>query len=308
MSAGAPLHRRLRRAFPAALVVPVAAIALLTAQGVVQIAAAALALDARALALEARGNPPRVHGSPAFHTTSSAPILARNPFDSQFVLHPPGPDVPPIDDADLALAPACDGVRARAIVASDDADFSFAALDVATGGVVRRRGGPVGSRTVAFVAWDRVWLRDGDRLCQAPVFAEAPGAEPHALVPARPAVTSSGPALDSVIAHGIERVGPTEFRVDRSIVPRILEHQAELSRPHIAMAGSTGARLTAVNPDSLLGALGVESGDVLESVNGIEITNAAGLAELYGRLSHLDHLRAQLSRGGKPVTIDYDIF
>jgi general secretion pathway protein C len=315
LSPSVPFTQRLRKNFTATLVGPVGVIVFLTIQGVAQIAEAGLGIEEKRLALDAAMRPrtPRAP-APPFHATSAAAILARNPFDSQ-VLAPPAsdPELTPDDDSAPSRAPECDGVKVLAIIASEDPDFSYAALEdgKVPRKLLRRRGGDVGDRTVAFIGWDRVWLGNNGHLCQAAIFVPVPPDASRPLVSARPVIGDAGAPLDPTIAKGIERVSSTEFRIDRAIVPRILEHQAELARPRIALEQSggkvSGVRLSGVGPQSLLGELGIENGDLLETVNGIDVSNTPSLVEMYSHLSQLDHLTAQVTRGGKPVRLDYDI-
>jgi general secretion pathway protein C len=308
-------HRGLRRYFKATLVAPIGAIVLLSAQGVAQLTHVALGSGQREIALRAAMQPLPRHADPPFHTTSANPILDRNPFDSTvssgplFIYDGQRPE----DDPDPQHAPACDGVKVLAIVGSSDPDFSFAAFEdrAAPGHVLRRRGGGVGERTVAFIGWDRVWLGTGGHLCQAAMFAPEPPADARPMVPAQPVVGGAGVPLDPTIANGIEKVSATSFRVDRAIVPRILEHQADLARPQTVMERSggkvTGLRLSGVQPESLLGVLGIQSGDLLSSINGVDVSNTSALLEMYARLPQLDHLTAQVVRGGAAVRLDYDV-
>jgi general secretion pathway protein C len=308
-------QRGLRRHFGATLAAPVGAIVLLSAQGIVQLTEVALGSEQRDIALRAAMQPVAPQADPPFHTTSADSILDRNPFDSTVssgLVYVPG-DAVAEGDPDPRRAPACDGVKVLAIVGSSDPDFSFAALEDRTlpRQVLRRRGGDVGERTVAFIGWDRVWLGTDGHLCQAAMFIPAPPAEARPFVPAQPLVGGAAAPLDPTIARGIEKVSPTEYRVDRAIVPRILEHQAELARPQIALEQSggkvAGVRVSGVKPESLLGVLGIQNGDLLSSINGIDVSNTSALLEMYGHLSQLDHLTAQVTRGGAPIRLDYDV-
>ncbi|MGO9713331.1 MAG: type II secretion system protein GspC [Polyangiaceae bacterium] len=307
------LSRRLRKNFAITLIAPIGAIIFLSAQGIAQVAEVGLNSEAKDIALQAAmQRRPHRAPPPPFHETTADAILAHNPFDSTRLAPTRDPLVPEDDDSDPLHAPACEGVKVLAIIASADPDFSFAAFQDGklTEKVLRRRGGDVGDRTVAFIGWDRVWLGRADRLCQAAMFEPTSTEDPHAHAPARPTVGGGAP-LDPVIAKGIEKVSATEFRIDRGIVPRILEHQAELSRPQMALEQQggkvAGVRLSGVKPDSLLGALGIENGDRLETINGIDVSNTSALVEMYARLAQLDHLTAQVTRGESAVRLEYDI-
>jgi general secretion pathway protein C len=124
--------------------------------------------------------------------------------------------------------------------------------------------------------------------------------------PARPvAAVSRGPreggALGAVL-EGIERVGANEFNVRRSTVDRILENQAELMRTTRIMPVDQGGRvvgvqLFGVRGNSLLGRLGMQNGDVLNRINGLDIASPDRALEAYSRLRTSD-----TSRSPSPAT------
>jgi general secretion pathway protein C len=213
-------------------------------------------------------------------------------------------------------APPCDGVKVIVIAASTDPDWSFAAFTPTTPGadtksVLRRRGGDVGGKTVKFIGWDRVWLLNGNNLCQLDMFRPPP---PVAAAPAAAAGTGAGAgdALSKEIAKGIQKVGPTEFNIDRTVVDKILENQAELMKtarivPEKEGDKMTGIRLFGVKPDTLLGVLGMENGDRLQTINGFDMTSPEKALEAYARLRTADHLTVQVNRKGANTNIDYNI-
>ncbi|MBX3260680.1 MAG: hypothetical protein KF782_13385 [Labilithrix sp.] len=100
---------------------------------------------------------------------SAGPLLERNPFE-----HATGSlrrDERAADaEVDPRAAPPCEGVRAVAAVRGEEPEASFAALDVAGEGVLRRRGGSVADLRVVYIGADRVWLEQNGALCQARVL------------------------------------------------------------------------------------------------------------------------------------------
>ncbi|MGH7281759.1 MAG: type II secretion system protein GspC [Polyangiaceae bacterium] len=297
--------------------------AFLAASGISEIARAALAVDAKELAA-----PPIVSkaapstGAASDHPTSADPILARNPFDSVT-----GPLNRVALDADAAAeqadlsdpmnAPPCDAVKILIIAQSADPEWSFAALSA--GGpdaksMLRRRGSDFNGKKVEYVGWDRVWLSSNGALCQAELFKpedETPKAEASAAPP--PASSHGGPpGVDPAIAKGIQRVSATEFNIDRSVVDKILENQAELMKqarivPEQENGKLVGIRLFGVRQDTLLGTLGMENGDRLQTINGFDMTSPEKALEAYARLRTADHLTVSVNRKGANMNLDYNI-
>jgi general secretion pathway protein C len=107
-------------------------------------------------------------------------------------------------------------------------------------------------------------------------------------------------------------VGPNEFNVDRGVVDKILENQAELMRqarivPEQENGKVVGIRLFGVRQDTLLGTLGMENGDRLEKINGFDMTSPEKALEAYARLRTADHLTISLNRKGQEQNLDYNI-
>src|SRR5262249_35426882 len=119
--------------------------------------------------------------------------------------------------------------------------------------------------------------------------ATAPAAAP---VPPPPA---GGPgSVPPDIASKIQRVSANEFNVDRQVVDKILENQAELMRsarivPEQENGKVVGIRLFGIRPDTLLGTLGMENGDRLQTINGFDMASPEKALEAYARLRSADH-------------------
>ncbi len=239
------LDKLLKRHFWAVILSLVAVAAFFDAQGIMQVVGASLGADAKQLAappLVSRAVPTSSSGPS--HATGAEPILHRNPFDSVT-----GPldvvasaevaaieSAQPLDMSDPYGAPPCEGVQVLVIAASADPDWSFAAMETPKDkgkSFLRRRGGDVDGKTVKFIGWDRVWLANGNQLCQSQMFKPPPGASASAPPPAAPMPAPAAGGAGAVgddIKKGIQRVSANEFNVDRGVVDKILENQAELMR------------------------------------------------------------------------------
>ena len=321
------IDKLLKRHFWGVILLLVASAAFLDAQGMMQVVGASLGVDQKQLEippLTARGAPATASASP--HATNAEPILARNPFDSvtgPLNLVPTASEaasageLPTPDMSDPFNAPDCEGVKVLIIAASADPDWSFAALENMADkdkdkgkSYLRRRGGELAGKTVKFIGWDRVWMTSGSQLCQTAMFK--PPAAPSASSAPAPMPVGGPTSVSEDIKKGIQRVGPNEFNVDRGVVDKILENQAELMRqarivPEQENGKVTGIRLFGVRQDTLLGTLGMENGDRLEKINGFDMTSPEKALEAYARLRTADHLTISLNRKGSEQNIDYNI-
>ena len=220
---------------------------------------------------------------------SADPILARNPFDSTTgpLLAAPEPSAGPEGD--------CADVRVIAITAADDPEWSLALL--AFKGerepLLRRPGGDVLAIGVESVEL----VHDGVR-CIARMFRG----------PA-PTVAPPPPAAS---ARGIVSTGPGSFVVDRSARDAIIEGAADWMRavavrPEKVGDDVVGLRITTLRPGTSLDALGIRAGDVLQSVDRVQLTSPERMLEAVGRARTAEHLSVVLLRDGRPLQLDFDV-
>jgi general secretion pathway protein C len=100
--------------------------------------------------------------------------------------------------------------------------------------------------------------------------------------------------------------------VDRSVVDKILADQAELMKsarivPEKKDGKVVGIRMFGIRPDTLLGTLGFQNGDRLETINGFDMASPEKALEAYARLRTANNLNVKLNRRGQSQSIDYRI-
>lgn len=281
-------------------------------------------------------SPPYKLPVPTRELKSGQPIIERNPFDSvtgplnakppelvdEVAATPQGPD----PNLDPLASPACEGVQLLIVTESDDPLWSVAALQ-GPGEPhprMRRVGDEVAGKKVAFIGFNpreqtpAVWLESGPTVCQAMLFRTqppVPAAPPPpaaAPPPEPPKPTSGAPSLPPDIASKIQKISDTEYNIDRSVVDKILENQAELMKsarivPEQKDGKVVGVRMFGIRPDTLLGALGLQNGDRLETLNGFNMASPEKALEAYARLRTASNLNVKVNRRGAPVSIDLHI-
>ncbi|MDI1451859.1 type II secretion system protein GspC [Polyangium sp. 6x1] len=316
----------LKRYFPAVICLLIASAAYFQASGMGELVAGSVLLDPSSMP-----PPPPPPKGGASHSTSgqersvnAAPILGRNPFDSvtgpldgKPVDLPSPSEAPAPDSSDPYNDPVCDVGKVLLITQSEDPDWSFAAIAGSDGKAqLRRRGDDVSGHQIYWIGWDRVWLMSGSSRCQMQVHGEPPKKLASAPAPKTdgeaPKPKGKGKGVPKEIADKIHKVSENQFDVERSVVDQILENQAELMRsarivPEKEGDKVVGIRLFGVRPESLLGTLGLENGDRLQSINGFEMADPQKALEAYARLRSADKLTVSVNRRGKPMNIDFNI-
>jgi general secretion pathway protein C len=296
-------------------------------------AAGATALAGSAMepktSLLASAPPPLVPAPKPPVPKSGQPILARNPFDSVT-----GPLLTkPADDASTAPpavtdplnAPPCQGVEVHGTTQANNPRWSLAIVQGPgeEHGLLRRIGDEVANKEIVYIGFNprkyspAVWLHDDSGLCQSLLFtkkATTPSATPKPNPPAhhRGRPHRGARKLPNMIAAKIQRLGPTEFNVDRSAVDTILSEHTSLMRgvrvmPVERKGKVLGVRVFNVQPDTLLGTLGLKNGDRIDSINGFPLSNPEKALQAYARLRTASNITVNISRGGKPQSIEFHI-
>jgi general secretion pathway protein C len=274
--------------------------------------------------------PPPTLAAVALTVPSVTAIRDRNPFDSVTGPLHDKPEPPPEEKKEveigdpLAVGP-CAGVQVFILTESNDPLWSFAAVQGPgeNGPSLKRVGDAIGSQKVAFIGFNprtnkpALWL-EGDGLCQASLFGEAPppAAAQAAPVEAAPAVAEAQPdgnrAMDPELKKKIKKISETDFEIDRSAVDKILDNQADLMKsarivPEQKDGKIVGVRMFGIRPETLLGQLGMTNGDRLETINGFDMGSPEKALEAYARLRTAGSLTVTVNRRGKPVVINYKI-
>jgi general secretion pathway protein C len=258
-------------------------------------------------------------------------VIERNPFDSvtgslnakAIETTSPGPKHTALVTKDPLQAEACEGITASITTESTDRLWSVATLQ-SRGEPrprMRRVGAEIAGKRVEYIGFNplenspSVWLSDGAALCQALLFQAAPPPTTLAITAtpgAEKTLTRGARSVPAEIASKIQRISDTEFHLDRAVIDDILDHQAELMQsvrivPASPEGNVTGFRLFGIRAGTLLGTLGMRDGDRLESINGFSLASPERALEAYARLRTATSLNVQLSRQGRPLTIDYQI-
>ena len=282
------------------------------------------------LAQADRSDPSDLASASAVAHVSAQPIIKRNPFDSitgPLDAKPKGPEEAPkqtLDLSDPLGAPECDGVVVLATTESTDPEWSMAVVKGPgePEGHVRRIGDSVAGRQIAYIGYNQrdlspaVWFVNPTSLCQVALFDDEPPAKPKkkATKPKRsPRKRGRGPPpVPKEIAKKIQRVSATEFNVDRSAVDAILEQHAQLMKsaritPVKKGKEVVGIKLLRVKGNTLLGTLGFKHGDTLAKINGYDMTSPQKALQAYAKLRTASRIDVEIERGGKPMTVTYNI-
>jgi general secretion pathway protein C len=177
-----------------------------------------------------------------------------------------------------------------------------------------RAGEKVKGATITEIEETRVHLDNQGR----PEFidlldVEAPVATSTVTPPPTTAASAAGgDAFSQELDRGIKKTGEHTYDIQRATLESVLGNMSLLSRsarivPEIRDGKAAGFRLYSVRPDGPFAKIGMQNGDVLSAINGLEITSPEKALEVYAKLKSASHLSLGLERNGARITKDYSI-
>lgn len=77
--------------------------------------------------------------------------------------------------------------------------------------------------------------------------------------------------------------------------------------PSVLDGRPNGFRVHRIRPDSVIAKMGMQDGDLIKRVNGMEISTPDQALAAYTQLKDAEHLSVQLERRSAEVTLEYRI-
>ena len=119
------------------------------------------------------------------------------------------------------------------------------------------------------------------------------------------------PELTKAIAQ-IKKINDTTYEIPQAVVDGVLANPMAAANgarvvPAVKDGKPNGFKLYAIRPTSMYAALGLENGDTLNNVNGMDLTTADKALEVYMKIHDATTVKLTLTRRGKPMTITYKI-
>lgn len=145
------------------------------------------------------------------------------------------------------------------------------------------------------------------------ITGEAPAPPPVvAAVATDPKPAGDGDDLTASIDAGIKKIDDTTYEIDRSLVDKVLANPMAVAKGARVMPSSkngepNGFKLYAVRPSSVYAKLGFANGDTLHAINGMELNSMDKAMEVYSKVRDAQSLQVNVTRRGKPVTLNYTI-
>jgi general secretion pathway protein C len=108
----------------------------------------------------------------------------------------------------------------------------------------------------------------------------------------------------------VRKVAENSFEVNRLAFEEVTKNlgnfmtQARIV-PHFIEGKIAGYKIFAIKPDSIYTDLGMQNGDVLQRVNGVEVESPEKALQIISQLKTETDFQIDLVRNGKPMTLSY---
>jgi general secretion pathway protein C len=117
-------------------------------------------------------------------------------------------------------------------------------------------------------------------------------------------------AIGSDGSKVVRKTGPGSYTLHRSGVAALMSDLGQVARMARGIASyqdgkTTGFKLVGVRPGSVLGAMGIRSGDIVRSVNGTVMDSPAAAMGVMALLRTADVLTLRIERRGKERVLTY---
>ena len=160
---------------------------------------------------------------------------------------------------------------------------------------------------VVDIGWRRVTLDRGgtEEILAVPADLGTRGGQPTP----RP---GSIPVAAAHAAANVRKIGDDRFLIGRAEVDHQLEQLSDLftqmrAVPNMKDGRTEGFRVFAIRRGSLFEQLGLLNNDVVQRINGVELTDPTRAMGLFEELKGETRLSVDVLRGGEPRTLSYEI-
>lgn len=282
----------------------------MSASGAVESKLASAPVPARVITAK----PPKPESKPIFDKNPTA-ILKRNMFCSTC---PPLFDDETKDDPEVEIvqetkttlplailaimyAPPPNGIKWSIAVMRDTEAKVSGAFPV---------GGKIHGATITGILETRVYLDNEGKPEYIDLF-EPPAPPPVAAAPAAPRAKDTDP-FAAELSKGIKQLSDHKYEIQRNTLESVLGNINLLSRsarivPEMKDGKASGFRLFAVRPEGPFAKIGMQNGDIISSINGLEITSPEKALEVYAKLKSASHLSLGMERNSQKITKEYNI-
>lgn len=207
---------------------------------------------------------------------------------------------------------ALPGYELTGTIVAKDNDFSFAILKGgkgSTGGAVTRTGAEVQEGVILAFVWRNlaIFRTTGGVKCVGEGVGEA---KQPPVLSTEPKIADSAPAASGGDDDlEVRSIGANQYLLKRSEINKVTGNLGALASQAriVPSKKDNGFKIFSIAKDSLFSKLGIQNGDILKSINGIELSSPDKAIEAYSRLQSASKLSLDIVRKGQNETLEYTI-
>lgn len=226
-------------------------------------------------------------------------------------------DVPEVNRGDILFyfenpekCPAMNGMEISGTVVADEMDKSVAILKDGKGRSAEVYITQVGSVVKDNISLELVWrnfviLKTSSGIkCIGEGVGESKSGPVEQVADSR---DSNAPENDDGLE--VRKVGENEYVLKRSDLMKLTGNLNSLARQAriIPARKEKGFKIFSIKSNSLYRKIGIVNGDIIKSINGIELSSPDKALEAYSRLQSASKLSLDITRRGKSETLEYTI-
>jgi len=106
----------------------------------------------------------------------------------------------------------------------------------------------------------------------------------------------------------INVVSANVFEVRRDLFSEFIKSRKDLKSVGFAVSSKGGFQATRVEEDGLFASLGLETGDIVKTINHHELNNISDVIEVYGEMEKYESIELSLERQGQKIYYYYNMF
>ena len=130
--------------------------------------------------------------------------------------------------------------------------------------------------------------------------------QPRTPGPPRPVTPATSPASE------VTQQSPSTFVVDRESVEAATQDMNKLLTqarlvPNFTGGAADGFRIFSIVPESLFEKAGLRNGDIIHSINGVELKDPEKAFQIYQLLKDTDRFAIDLVRAGQNLSLNYEV-
>ena len=132
-------------------------------------------------------------------------------------------------------------------------------------------------------------------------------------VPPPPAATPTATTEEGTGGgEGVTKNSDTQFEIDGAFLASQLENMNELMTqartvPSYQNGKANGYKLFSIKPNSLYQKIGLQNGDVIQKINGYEMSSPDKALEVYAKLKDAGSIQVDVKRRGRDMTMNYNV-